>query len=250
MNIPVGNQESLPKVLDIYGVKMPDTYTGSEQIRLKLQKCSGVDYPELLELFLEKIPPIIELELPPLDLNDVRFPKLLQKYGKNLQHLRIEHAEKPQIHTVRKKSSTFPNEKKAIIEDYPNQNEIKAVDNLKEIGLHCPHLRTMTFVKIKFHTSLWLTKPADWNSNYANIWKGILSPLSNQLERMEFKNDPLDYENMLSFFEMMKFPSLKCVVLETLRYKQHTIEAIKQNNPALEMVITNCRDVTKKVIGV
>ena len=85
---------------------------------LKLHEMK-VDYAILLDLFSEGLPSSIEqLTLPPLDFNDERFLKLLEKCGKNLTDLGLEHAE------IGKKEYTKIKGKLRSKTVYPNNYEI------------------------------------------------------------------------------------------------------------------------------
>ena len=138
---------------------------------LKLKQCTGVNYSNLFYLFSNENS-IMRLDLPPLDLNDERFPELLKKCGKNLQHLSIEHREKSKKHTF-----IFRGRKFTKVYN-PNLNEIKKKLHLYKISEHCPHLKSLVFVNINIFNKNWaLPNSFEWKDANEDSWKNILGTL-------------------------------------------------------------------------
>jgi hypothetical protein len=229
------------EVLELQGVELTDAFIkcckNLKNLRvLKLKQCSGVGYSHLLDLFShEASTSITELALPPLDLNDECFPKLLKNCGKQLENLFIEHEEKGEelvkdINGIRFKKTIFENFK-AII----------TLKNLYDIGLHCPNLKSATFVNIRFHTNGFLGKPAGTTkSNYANLWESIFRSLT-KLNWVKIKNDKRPtYDDSLSFLETMKLLRCKKLILEKFLMKEGSQEAIKENNSHVDIDFRDC----------
>lgn len=234
------------QVLKIERGQDVDSFVWPEGIQVLRLKKSHWDYPDLFTLFSKKVPPtLIELELSPLDLNKKDFTELLKLCGKNLLHIRIEHAETPDEETQK---LTKRKSKEILTSKFPNEREVRTVKNLKNIEVFCPHLNSVTFVNVNFAQKLWM-KDLEWKSNYIALWKKIFryeklidrpNKLYQRLERIRFKGLPEDYEDMVAFLEEKKFDKLRRLILKDLSYKQETLADIKKNHPNLEITLKTC----------
>lgn len=224
------------EVIDFQGIKLPSNFVSCcKELKflktLKLKQCSDFGFEKLLELFDGSIaPPVEDLALPTIDLNDEKFPRLLEKCGKKLKKIYLEHKGKEIVSQKTLKGKSI------IKTSFSNSSDTVKADNLFQIGKYCPNLEAISLVNFQFSS----VSDSRHESNLTSIWMKIFSPLT-KLNHIVLRNYcKFDNTYDLSFLEKMDLSSWKHLVIERFPAAKRTLAVVRSKYPGLEIEIKDC----------